>query len=99
MEQRSFDEYHGSGVEFQGKQSSFRANNRSDANWMSELRAVVMRPDLERLGRYGPCGVRRGFLDGFVPARTRVIAANGEHEDPTDVYLDAHPFTIEHLSD
>ncbi|MEJ6544322.1 hypothetical protein PQI65_14125 [Brachybacterium paraconglomeratum] len=44
---------------------------------MAELRAVVMRPDLERLGRYDPERVRRRFLDSFTPAHTRVIQHAG----------------------
>ncbi len=43
---------------------------------MSELRAEVTRPDLERLGRYDPLRVRTRFLDAFVPAHTRVIVAD-----------------------
>ncbi|WP_080754911.1 GNAT family N-acetyltransferase [Clavibacter michiganensis] len=48
-----------------------------DATWMAELRAVVMRPDLERLGRWDPVRVRRRFLDGWAPERTSVIRVAG----------------------
>lgn len=48
-----------------------------DASWIAELRAVVMRPDLERLDRFDPVRVRQRFLDGFDPARTRVIVVDG----------------------
>ncbi|MBM7024389.1 GNAT family N-acetyltransferase, partial [Clavibacter zhangzhiyongii] len=48
-----------------------------DATWMAELRAVVMRPDLERLGRWDPVRVRRRFLDGWAPERTSVIRVDG----------------------
>lgn len=44
-----------------------------DAHWIAELRAVVMRPDLERLGRFDPDRVRHRFLSGFDPASTCVI--------------------------
>lgn len=44
---------------------------------MAELRAVVMRPDLERLGRYDPVRVRRRFLDAFRPEHTSVIVHGG----------------------
>lgn len=56
----------------------FRASEWSDAHWMAELRAEVMRPDLERLGRYDAVRVRRRFLDAYVPAQTRVIVAAGQ---------------------
>jgi GNAT superfamily N-acetyltransferase len=48
-----------------------------DATWMAELRAVVLRPDLERLGRWDPVRVRRRFLDGWAPSRTQVIRVGG----------------------
>ena len=56
---------------------SFRPSVYADATWMAELRAVVMRPDLARLGRYEPARVRQRFLDGFTPAHTRVIQVGG----------------------
>ncbi|MBP2459063.1 GNAT superfamily N-acetyltransferase [Clavibacter michiganensis] len=48
-----------------------------DATWMAELRAVALRPDLERLGRWDPVRVRRRFLDGWAPTRTSVIRVAG----------------------
>ncbi|WP_242454412.1 GNAT family N-acetyltransferase [Bailinhaonella thermotolerans] len=44
---------------------------------MAELRAVVLRADLERLGRYDPHRVRQRFRDGFEPAHTWVIEVDG----------------------
>ncbi|WP_436987785.1 N-acetyltransferase family protein [Streptomyces sp. enrichment culture] len=44
---------------------------------MAELRAVVMRPDLERLGRYDPDRVRRRLRDGFRPEHTSVVLVGG----------------------
>lgn len=48
-----------------------------DSAWMAELRAVVMRPDLERLGRYDETRVRRRFLDAYRPEDTSVIVVDG----------------------
>jgi GNAT superfamily N-acetyltransferase len=48
-----------------------------DATWMAELRAIVMRPDLERLGRYDETRVRRRFLDAYRPEHTSVIEVDG----------------------
>ncbi|ALO66953.1 hypothetical protein AS189_11175 [Arthrobacter alpinus] len=42
---------------------------------MAELRAEVMRADLERLGRYDAVRVRQRFLDAFIPEHKRVIVA------------------------
>ncbi len=44
---------------------------------MAELRAVVLRPDLERLGRYDAQRVRQRLRDGFAPAHTWVIEVGG----------------------
>lgn len=44
---------------------------------MAELRAAVMRPDLERLGRFDPVRVRTRFLDAYAPKLTRVIVVDG----------------------
>lgn len=48
-----------------------------DASWVAELRAVVMRPDLERLGRYDATRVRQRFLTGFRPDLSHVIRVEG----------------------
>ena len=52
---------------------TLRESSPADASWMAELRAIVMRPDLERLGRFDPARVRQRFLDGFEPRHTLVI--------------------------
>jgi GNAT superfamily N-acetyltransferase len=49
----------------------------TDVEPLAELRAVVMRPDLERLGRYDPHRVRRRFRDSFDPAHTWIIEDGG----------------------
>ncbi|MFC8519760.1 GNAT family N-acetyltransferase [Streptomyces sp. NPDC057257] len=42
-----------------------------------ELRALVMRPDLERLGRFDEHRVRRRFRDSFIPEHASVILVDG----------------------
>ncbi|MFB7532276.1 GNAT family N-acetyltransferase [Streptomyces sp. NPDC056178] len=44
---------------------------------MAELRAIVMRPDLERLGRYDEHRVRQRLRDVYAPEHTSVILADG----------------------
>ncbi|RAG82575.1 GNAT family N-acetyltransferase [Streptacidiphilus pinicola] len=44
-----------------------------DLEALVEIRAVVMRPDLERLGRYDAARVRQRLRDAFEPANTRII--------------------------
>ncbi|WP_328512288.1 GNAT family N-acetyltransferase [Streptomyces sp. NBC_00376] len=49
-----------------------------DIEALAELRAVVMRPDLERLGRYDEHRVRQRLRDGYVPQHTSVVVVDGE---------------------
>ncbi|MER7186483.1 GNAT family N-acetyltransferase [Streptomyces hyaluromycini] len=49
----------------------------ADVEAVAELRAVVLRDDLERLGRYDARRVRQRLRDGFDAARTRVIEVEG----------------------
>ena len=57
---------------------TLRPSSEADAAWIADLRAGVMRADLERLGRFDPSWVRQRFLRGFVPANTRLIELDGE---------------------
>lgn len=49
----------------------------ADVEAIAELRAVVMRPDLERLGRYDEHRVRQRLRDGFSPRHTSIIMSDG----------------------
>ncbi|MEU0387917.1 GNAT family N-acetyltransferase [Streptomyces chartreusis] len=49
----------------------------ADVEPIAELRAVVMRPDLERLGRYDEHRVRQRLRDGFSARHTSVIETDG----------------------
>jgi GNAT superfamily N-acetyltransferase len=55
----------------------FRSAQPTDVEVIAELRAVVMRPDLERLGRFDEHRVRQRFRDSFAPQHTSVIVAAG----------------------
>ncbi|MFD9503254.1 GNAT family N-acetyltransferase [Streptomyces sp. NPDC060035] len=48
-----------------------------DVETIVELRAAVMRPDLERLGRYDEHRVRQRLRDGFSAEHTSVVLAEG----------------------
>ncbi|MCM1945193.1 GNAT family N-acetyltransferase [Streptomyces sp. G2] len=50
-----------------------RPGRPEDVEAIADLRAVVMRADLERLGRYDEHRVRQRLRDGFSPAHTSVI--------------------------
>ena len=55
-----------------------RAATAADIDWLVELRAEVLRADLERLGRYDPTRVRQRMRDTFLPEHTRIIVVDGE---------------------
>ncbi|MFG3247612.1 GNAT family N-acetyltransferase [Streptomyces sp. NPDC048187] len=50
----------------------------ADVEVIAELRATVMRADLERLGRYDTHRVRQRLRDSFSPAHTSIIVIDGE---------------------
>ncbi|WP_327205491.1 MULTISPECIES: GNAT family N-acetyltransferase [unclassified Rathayibacter] len=76
---------------------SLRPAALSDAAWIAELRAVVMRPDLERLGRYDAQRVRRRFLDGYRPEHTRIIELDGEAVGSIAARVEDDAVWIEHF--
>lgn len=55
-----------------------RPASAADVEAVAELRAVVLRADLERLGVYDDHRVRQRLRDGFAPAHTWVIEVGGE---------------------
>ena len=67
-----------------------------DAHWIAELRAVALRADLERLGRFDPIRVRQRFLLAFDPALTKVVLVDGQ-EAAVAVRPDADSLWIEHF--
>ncbi|GAA3394465.1 GNAT family N-acetyltransferase [Streptomyces roseoviridis] len=56
---------------------SLRPGRAEDVEVIAELRARVMRDDLERLGRYDEHRVRKRLRDGFSPAHTSVVETDG----------------------
>ena len=68
-----------------------------DAAWIAELRAVVLRDDLTRLGRYDEVRVRHRFLDSFSAAGTQVIVVDGADAGSIAVRPDEGVRWIEHF--
>ncbi|SNT53080.1 Predicted N-acetyltransferase YhbS [Asanoa hainanensis] len=56
---------------------SLRTATAADVEKIAELRAIVLRPDLERLGRFDEHRVRQRFRDGFEPRHTKIIVVDG----------------------
>lgn len=69
----------------------------TDGPWIAELRAVVLRHDLERLGRFDPVRVRRRFLDQFRPELTQVIDLDGRNAGSISVRPEPGALWIEHF--
>ncbi|MER7504526.1 GNAT family N-acetyltransferase [Nonomuraea pusilla] len=57
---------------------ALRAATAADVETLAELRATVLRADLERVGRYDDHRVRQRLRDSFSPLHTSVIMAGGE---------------------
>jgi GNAT superfamily N-acetyltransferase len=64
---------------------------------MAELRAKVLKPDLERLERYDPNRVRQRFLDAFIPEHTRVLQLGEFDIGLVAVRPENHAVWIEHF--
>ncbi|WP_326658588.1 GNAT family N-acetyltransferase [Streptomyces sp. NBC_00385] len=58
-------------------QWALRPATPEDLEAIVELRAVVMRPDLVRLGRFDEDRVRRRMRESYVPEHTSVIVVEG----------------------
>jgi GNAT superfamily N-acetyltransferase len=76
---------------------SVRAAVDSDGQWIAELRARVLRPDLERLGRFDPDRVRQRFLSAFDPVVTKVVLVAGQESGSIAVRPDEGSLWIEHF--
>ncbi|MER5478522.1 GNAT family N-acetyltransferase [Streptomyces sp. NPDC002734] len=58
-------------------QWALRPARPEDVEPIVEIRAAVMRPDLERLGRYDAHRVRQRFRDSWSPRHTSVVTVEG----------------------
>jgi len=76
---------------------SLRAAGPGDVETIAELKAVVMRADLERLGRYDDHRVRQRLRDGFSPRHTSVIEADGAFAGSLTVRPAEHGHWVEHF--
>lgn len=74
-----------------------RAASASDVEAIAEVRAVVLRADLERLGRYDEHRVRQRLRDGFDPAHTWVIEVGGAFAGCVALRPDGDTRWLEHF--
>jgi GNAT superfamily N-acetyltransferase len=69
----------------------------ADVEAAAELRAVVLRADLERLGRYDERRVRQRLRDGFEPAHTWVVEVGGAFAGCVALRPDRDAHWLEHF--
>jgi GNAT superfamily N-acetyltransferase len=76
---------------------TLRPATNEDLEDLVELRAVVMRPDLERLGRYDEHRVRQRLRDGYHPEHTQIIEVDGELAGSITIRPDDDHRWLEHF--
>ncbi|KUN94157.1 GNAT family N-acetyltransferase [Streptomyces caeruleatus] len=76
---------------------SLRAAVGADVEVIAEVRAVVLRADLERLGRYDEHRVRQRLRDGFDAAHTWVIEVGGTFAGCVALRPDGDTRWLEHF--
>ncbi len=69
----------------------------ADAQWMADLKAMAMRPDLERLGYWDFNWARERFLDTYVVENTSVIVLDGQIAGCIAVRPESDALWIEHF--
>lgn len=74
-----------------------RSAGSADVEVIAELRALVMRPDLERLGRFDEHRVRQRLRDSFSALHTSVIVADGAFAGCVTVRPDGDGRWLEHF--
>ncbi|WP_217210580.1 GNAT family N-acetyltransferase [Streptomyces sp. AC550_RSS872] len=74
-----------------------RAATGADVELIAEVRAVVLRADLERLGRYDGHRVRQRLRDGFDAAHTWVIEVDGTFAGCVALRPDGDSRWLEHF--
>ncbi|MEU4572171.1 GNAT family N-acetyltransferase [Nonomuraea sp. NPDC023979] len=74
-----------------------RPASAADVDAVAELRAVVLRPDLERLGRYDAVHVRERLRKAFTPAHTWVIEVAGAWSGCVALRPDGDAYWLEHF--
>ncbi|MEV0718321.1 GNAT family N-acetyltransferase [Asanoa sp. NPDC050611] len=76
---------------------ALRAATPADVHAVAELRAVVMRADLERLGRFDEQRVRQRLRDEFEPHHTKIVLADGEFAGCVAMRPDSDGWWLEHF--
>ena len=76
---------------------TLRPSAAEDVEWIADLRAIVLRDDLGRLGRYDAERVRERFRRSFVPQYTQVIVIDGVDRGSVAVRPEQDALWLEHF--
>ena len=76
---------------------TLRPSAAEDVEWIADLRAIVLRDDLGRLGRYDAERVRERFRRSFVPQYTQVIVIDGVDRGSVAVRPEEEALWLEHF--
>ena len=76
---------------------SFDLVQAGDFDALADLRALAMRPSLERLGRYDPERSRRRLQAGFAPEHMRWICLGGERVGFYSIVPEESAWRLAHL--
>lgn len=76
---------------------SLRPATVHDADWMADLKAQAMRPDLERLGYWDQQWARQRFLDTYIAANTSVIELEGDVAGVIALRAEPDALWVEHF--
>ncbi|MCK2242793.1 MULTISPECIES: GNAT family N-acetyltransferase [unclassified Crossiella] len=76
---------------------ALRAAEPADVEAIAELRASVLRPDLERLGIFDEHRVRQRLRDSFHPRHTSIIEVDGAFAGSVTVRPDGDARWLEHF--
>ncbi|QAV71390.1 N-acetyltransferase [Salinibacterium sp. UTAS2018] len=76
---------------------SLRPSTDADLDWLLELRAVVLRADLDRHGLFDPVRVRQWMSTAFVANNTQIIQVEGADVGSITVRHEPDARWIEHF--
>ena len=76
---------------------TLRDSTTEDLEWLVELRAVVLRDDLTRLGVFDETRVRQRLRDAFQPELTRIVVVDDRDVGSVTVRVEDDVRWVEHF--
>jgi GNAT superfamily N-acetyltransferase len=76
---------------------SLRPASLADLEWLADLRAIVLRDDLERLWRYESARVRQRLRDAYDPSVAQIIVVDGADVGSVAIRREDDTHWLEHF--